>query len=66
MTRPVGLRPPKRVGKGFDYPEPVRGARGRITSYGDDRVCAAPNCPTMLSRYNYSPMCWVHDRPSSD
>ena len=65
-NRPVGLRLTKPVGEGLVYPEPVRGSRGRITSYGDDRVCASAGCPTKLSRYNKNPRCWVHDRPPDD
>ncbi len=66
MNRPVGLRLAKTAGKGLVYPEPVRGGRGRITSYGDDRVCATPACQTKLSRYNKNPLCWVHDRPPDE
>jgi hypothetical protein len=66
MNRPTGLQPRKIAGKTLVYPEAVRGGRGRVTSYGDDRTCAVPGCPTKLSRYNNSPLCWVHDRPPDD
>ena len=34
----------------------------RIPAYGHGRVCAAPGCDTVLSTYNPSPYCSVHDR----
>jgi hypothetical protein len=40
--------------------------RGQVASYGDDRVCATPGCPTHLSRYNKASLCCVHDRPRDD
>lgn len=37
-----------------------RTGKGHVTSYGEDRVCAAPGCETALSRYNAAPTCWRH------
>jgi hypothetical protein len=33
---------------------------GHVESYGDDRVCDAPECSTRLSRYNRAAVCWHH------
>jgi hypothetical protein len=40
----------------------ARAARGEIVSYGDGRVCAKPECDTLLSRYNSTTHCAEHDR----
>jgi len=32
----------------------------RLATYGNDRVCAADGCRTVLSRYNPSPFCCLH------
>jgi hypothetical protein len=32
----------------------------RVRSFGDDRVCAAADCETKLSRYNPDDCCSVH------
>jgi hypothetical protein len=40
--------------------------RGQVTSYGDDRICSTPDCPTRLSRYNKGSRCCIHDRPRDD
>ena len=37
-----------------------RPGRGQVTSYGEDRVCAAADCATKLSRYNSTLHCVVH------
>jgi hypothetical protein len=37
-----------------------RTGKGHVDSYGQDRVCAAPECETQLSRYNAAPTCWRH------
>ncbi|HEV7863832.1 MAG TPA: hypothetical protein VGR20_14065 [Acidimicrobiia bacterium] len=39
-----------------------RTGRGHVDSYGEGRVCEAPECETELSRYNSSGACWLHDR----
>lgn len=44
-------------------PEPGarrRTGKGHVDSYGEGRVCAAPECETQLSRYNDNPACWRH------
>ena len=38
-----------------------RTGRGHVDSFGEGRVCAAPECTTALSRYNPSTACWLHD-----
>ena len=38
-----------------------RTGRGHVDSFGEGRVCAAPDCATELSRYNPSSACWLHD-----
>lgn len=65
MSARHGLRS-QATSKGFAAPEPVPGRRGRITSYGDDRVCASLLCQTQLSRYNHSPLCALHDRAQDE
>jgi hypothetical protein len=40
--------------------EKRRTGRGHIDSYGQDRICVAPGCTTILSRYNERPWCWRH------
>jgi hypothetical protein len=37
-----------------------RTGRGHVDSFGEGRVCAAPDCTTELSRYNESSACWLH------
>ena len=37
-----------------------RTGRGHVDSYGDDRVCEAVACRTVLSRYNDRAWCWKH------
>jgi len=37
-----------------------RTGKGHVSSYGLDRICAAPGCETHLSRYNAAPTCWRH------
>ena len=39
-----------------------RTGHGHIDSYGEGRVCEAPECTTALSRYNSSGACWLHDK----
>ena len=39
------------------------GGRGEpVKTYGDGRICAAPGCMTVLSRYNPSEYCAHHSR----
>jgi len=39
------------------------GGRGEpVKTFGDGRVCAAPGCSTVLSRYNPSEFCALHAR----
>ena len=38
-----------------------REGRGFITSFGKDRACSAPDCTTVLSRYNDATRCFIHD-----
>lgn len=40
---------------------PRREGRGFVTSFGQQRTCAAAGCTTTLSRYNDSTCCWTHD-----
>jgi hypothetical protein len=52
-------------------PEPVAGekrrtGRGHVDSYGDDRVCVARDCTTVLSRYNARAWCWRHSAATND
>jgi hypothetical protein len=42
-------------------PGTARRVRGWVQSYGTDRPCAGDGCTTVLSRYNDSPLCWVHE-----
>ena len=35
--------------------------KGHVDSYGQGRVCAAPRCATLLSRYNSGCVCWLHE-----
>ena len=35
---------------------------GHIKEFGGGRVCSASDCPTVLSRYNKDPLCWVHEQ----
>lgn len=39
-----------------------RTGRGHIDSFGQGRICAAPECITKLSRYNPSAVCALHDQ----
>ena len=34
-----------------------RTGKGHVLSYGEGRVCAAPGCTALLSRYNSSAYC---------
>ena len=36
--------------------------KGHVKSYGETRLCAVPGCSTRLSRYNSTPLCWVHEQ----
>ena len=40
------------------------GATHQVKSFGRGRVCVAAGCPTILSAYNPSSWCAVHDRLS--
>lgn len=44
---------------------PTGRRRGEITSYGEGRVCAEPDCRTTLSRYNSNSACARHSQPAS-
>lgn len=37
---------------------------GWVASARPGRVCADPGCATMLSIYNRSEWCWVHNPPT--
>jgi hypothetical protein len=37
-----------------------RTGKGHVDSYGDDRICSATDCSTILSRYNGRGVCWRH------
>jgi hypothetical protein len=37
------------------------GAAVPIRSFGERRVCAAPDCHALLSTYNPAPRCYLHD-----
>lgn len=43
----------------------LRGAlarpRGSARTYGENRVCQARGCSTVLSKYNPARYCWQHD-----
>lgn len=45
------------------YGVPDRG-KGSIPQAGKGRPCEEPGCTTVLSVYNTSSNCWVHDRES--
>jgi hypothetical protein len=45
--------------------EKRRTGNGHVDSYGDDRVCDASGCATVLSRYNGRTLCWRHETRSS-
>lgn len=36
--------------------------RGHVRSFATDRTCAATDCETVLSRYNDSGSCALHER----
>ena len=40
--------------------KPGRMPRPSRATEGEDRVCAEPDCSTMLSRYNARDRCWQH------
>ena len=40
---------------------PARAAAPRVPVYGRGRVCAEPDCRTVLSSYNPSAYCWLHE-----
>ena len=44
-----------------------RRTRGHVTSFGEGRSCDVQDCDTVLSRYNATERCAVHDsdRPES-
>jgi hypothetical protein len=45
---------------------PQHTGRGFIASFGQGRVCKAPGCGTVLSRYNDRLVCAVHSaRPAA-
>jgi len=39
---------------------------GHVKSFGDERVCAEPNCLTVLSRYNGTSFCARHNIHPAD
>ena len=39
-----------------------RRSRDRVSVFGGDRVCAAADCGTILSVYNPSSRCVIHDK----
>lgn len=39
-----------------------RTGHGHIDSYGEGRICEAPQCTTALSKYNATGACWLHDK----
>ena len=43
-------------------PVPRRSGKGFIMSFGDDRICSAAGCSTLLSRYNPAHVCANHGR----
>lgn len=54
----MGYRGSQRTGP----QEPPRAGVQRVTVYGCGRVCAEPECETVLSAYNPSAYCWLHER----
>jgi hypothetical protein len=42
-------------------PPTPRPPRGQVPTYGQHRTCADGNCPTVLSRYNKTNLCWKHE-----
>ena len=47
---------------------PIRGVapgrgRGPARTYADDRTCGHDGCSTVLSIYNRSERCWIHEPP---
>ena len=52
----------------YDQGLPIRGVapvseRGRTRTYEEDRTCRHDGCDTMLSIYNRSERCWIHEPP---
>ena len=41
---------------------PRKTGKGHLKSYGEGRLCAARDCSTMLSRYNSTWLCSVHEK----
>ena len=41
---------------------PVGRPRGHVKDFGEGRVCGAPGCATILSRYNADGLCWAHEQ----
>jgi hypothetical protein len=35
-------------------------SRGSVRSFGENRICVAPDCRTKLSRYNPDDWCFAH------
>jgi endogenous inhibitor of DNA gyrase (YacG/DUF329 family) len=54
---PVGRHPMRCAGQ----QDPPRAAAERVAVFGRGRVCAQGSCATVLSAYNPSSYCWVHE-----
>lgn len=57
---PDGNRASRRSGSH----RPSRAAAQRVAVYGRGRVCAEPSCATVLSAYNPSAYCCLHEKPA--
>ena len=44
----------------------ARRTRGWVHSYGTGRACEGDGCTTVLSKYNESPLCWVHEAAAAE